>query len=148
MISTKRLPTSGLAHRLTISCSTPQSSGNSERITLPPSATTKSATFPNAGFAEIPEKPSDAPHSIPMVSLERGDGSREISFAFCRDSKVCRMACPSISRSDLCFCCSNTSIGLSNAGFLFPISSSRIDTWACWQPRLRMVAPATFGLFR
>ena len=44
---------------------------NSERMTCPPIPTSKSATFLIVGLAEIPEKPSEAPHSVPMQSLER-----------------------------------------------------------------------------
>ena len=43
-------------------------------MTRPPIPTSKSATRPIVGLAEIPEKPSEAPHSVPMQSLERGAG--------------------------------------------------------------------------
>ncbi len=41
-----------------------------------------------AGLAEIPENPSDPPHSRPMVSLLRGAGSRVCLFASMRAIKV------------------------------------------------------------
>ena len=64
---------SSLIHRSTSSCSTPLNSGNSERIAPPPSLISLSVVAPKVGFAEIPENPSDPPHSNPMVSLERGN---------------------------------------------------------------------------
>jgi len=47
-------------------------SGNSERMVIPPSVTTKSETYPSTGLAEIPEKPSEPPHSNPRINLLKG----------------------------------------------------------------------------
>jgi len=55
--------------------------GNSERIVRPPSVVDKSARWPIAGFAEIPEKPSEPPHLRPTVSEESGAGVLESLFA-------------------------------------------------------------------
>src|SRR6266567_3794914 len=60
------------------SCSTPHNSGNSERIVLPPRAASKSAVRPIAGFAEMPEKPSDPPHFSPTLNAESGAGERRL----------------------------------------------------------------------
>src|ERR1700751_5663368 len=68
----KRPATSLLVLRFTNSCSTPHSSGNSERIVRPPRAARISDVWPMAGFAEIPEKPSDPPHFSQMHKPERG----------------------------------------------------------------------------
>ncbi len=106
----------------------------------------RSATCPMQGLAEIPENPSDAPHSIPRHNFERGAGVRPVLLISAKFSNVCRIAFSSISRSDGYFCCSNTKNGLSKFAHLLEISSSIMETCACWQPRLRMVMPATFGL--
>ena len=58
------------------SCSTPHNSGNSAIITVPPNPTTRSAVCPMAGFADIPEKPSDPPHFTPTRSADKGAGLR------------------------------------------------------------------------
>ena len=58
------------------SCSTPQSSGNSAIITVPPNPTTKSAVCPMAGLAEIPENPSEPPHLTPTRKADKGAGLR------------------------------------------------------------------------
>src|SRR5680860_601336 len=70
------------AQRFTSSCSTPHSSGNSERIGEPPRADSRSEAYPREGFAEIPEKPSEPPHSRPSFILDSGAGSLFISLAF------------------------------------------------------------------
>ncbi len=57
-------------------CSTPHSSGNSDKIPRPPSAASKSAVCPIAGFAEIPENPSDPPHFSPTTNFDSGAGFR------------------------------------------------------------------------
>ncbi|MNS56805.1 hypothetical protein D3C72_896770 [compost metagenome] len=86
--SKKRFPSLSSIQRFTNSCSTPHNSGNSERIVVPPKATKWSDNTPNVGFAEIPEKPSDPPHSKPILSLDNGAGCLLISFAFLIASKV------------------------------------------------------------
>src|ERR1700757_2056769 len=67
-----RSPTSLLRPRLINSCSTPHSSGNSDRIVRAPKAANKSELCPIAGFAEIPENPSDPPHFNPRHNLDGG----------------------------------------------------------------------------
>ena len=63
--------TSSLTQRLISSCSTPQSSGNSERIAVPPSAMRRSAAWPIAGFAERPENPSEPPRLETKIELRQ-----------------------------------------------------------------------------
>ena len=128
MISINRLPISLDSHRFTISCSTPHNSGNSDSITRPPKPTVRSATCPIHGFAEIPENPSEAPHSIPRHNLERGAAVRPVLLISAKFSNVCRIAFSSISRSDGYFCCSNTKNGLSKFAHLLEISSSIMET--------------------
>ena len=65
-----------LVQREISSCSTPFSSGNSDSTALPPRATNMSEACPRAGLAEMPEKPSEPPHSRPSINLLRGAGSR------------------------------------------------------------------------
>src|SRR5688500_14382136 len=69
-------PASSCSHLLINSCSTPHNSGNSDNMLLPPSATNKSDACPIAGFAEIPEKPSEPPHFNPTTNLLKGAGFR------------------------------------------------------------------------
>jgi len=47
-----------------------------------------SETNPNVGFAEIPEKPSDPPHSSPIVSLLKGAGDLLILLTFINPTNV------------------------------------------------------------
>src|SRR5680860_1467514 len=70
------------AQRFTSSCSTPHSSGNSERIGEPPRADSRSEAYPREGFAEIPEKPSEPPHSRPSFILESCGDSLCIAVGF------------------------------------------------------------------
>src|SRR5579859_2752480 len=141
----KRLPTSSRVLRFTSSCSTPHNSGNSASIPLPPRAAITSATWPIAGLAEMPENPSDPPHFNPTDKAESGAGVRSNLLASTKPKKVWRMACDSISNSVPLCCCSKISNGLLKLGSRFFSSSCKIGTWACWQPRLRIVAPATLG---
>ena len=57
-------------------CSAPQNSGTSVIKTVPPERISMSAARPSEGFAEIPEKPSDPPHSNPIHNLLSGAGIR------------------------------------------------------------------------
>src|SRR5438876_159957 len=88
MSSMKRSPTSPLIARLMSSCSTPHSSGNSERIVRAPNATSRSEVCPIAGFADKPENPSEPPHFRPTHRCERSAGSRCVLSAFTRPSNV------------------------------------------------------------
>src|SRR4030095_13807732 len=72
----KRSPVSLFVLRSIKDCSTPHSSGNSERIVRPPNTVTKSETCPTAGFAEMPENPSEPPHLSPTHRLDNGVGAR------------------------------------------------------------------------
>ena len=65
-----RTASSSLTHRLTSSCSTPHSSGNSERIGDPPTAARISEAYPNAGFAdEVFGTSAAAPHAGAVAAL-------------------------------------------------------------------------------
>ena len=115
-------------HRSTSSCSTPLNSGNSERIALPPSATNLSIVAPRVGLAEIPEKPSEPPHSSPIVSFDKGVFSLFISFAFLipfRESFIIFLIKSSLFPI---FCWSNTNRGLSKSGFIDLRSSKNNST--------------------
>ena len=56
---------------------------------------------PITGFAEMPEKPSEPPHSTPITSSDSGTGCRLISFACCRDIRVWRIMASSMSTGSL-----------------------------------------------
>ena len=144
----KRWASSGVTQRRQRSCSAPQSSGNSLRTLAPPEAHSKSERRPTTGLALMPEKPSLPPHFTPMVRSEMGQGSRSNRFASATPAKVARIAFWSMSLSECAFCCSKMASGLSKRGFCSAISRSRTLIWACWHPRLKIVAPATLGLFK
>src|SRR5688572_5387051 len=81
----------GVVQRSQRDCSTPQSSGNSERTGAPPRAARRSAVWPMAGLAEMPEKPSEPPHSTPTMRSEMGQAWRVWSLAWATVVKVVRM---------------------------------------------------------
>ena len=56
--------------------SAPNISGTSVRIVEPPMAMSRSEKAPTAGFAVMPDRPSEPPHFIPMTSSEAGISSR------------------------------------------------------------------------
>ena len=87
-------------------CSTPFNSGNSASTVVPPSATNKSEAYPKDGFAEIPENPSEPPHSKPTINLLSEVGVRLILFASIKPIKVCFTASSIKFCSLLLFCCS------------------------------------------
>src|SRR5690606_17249332 len=95
------------------SCSTPHNSGNSESITEPPKLTSISDKYPNAGFAEIPEKPSEPPHSKPMHNLSNPASLRSNLLASTKPVKVDLIAFCINSCSVPSNCCSKTKSGLS-----------------------------------
>ena len=95
-----------LLHLFINSFSTPFNSGNSDKIVLPPRATIISETNPRVGLADIPENPSDPPHSRPITSLFNGLGSRFISLILIIPTKVFLTASAINSFSDLLCCCS------------------------------------------
>src|SRR6478609_2185065 len=86
--SKKRFPSLSSIQRFTNSCSTPHNSGNSERIVVPPKATNLSDNTPNVGLAEIPENPSEPPHSRPIFSFDNGVGVLSVLLASLMAAKV------------------------------------------------------------
>ena len=111
-------PFSSSIHLFTNSCSTPHSSGNSDKIAVPFKAANKSETAPKVGFADIPEKPSEPPHSKPIFNFDKDAGLRSIVFAFFIPSNDSFTIADSISSTFPIFCCSNIRIGLFEFGFI------------------------------
>ena len=62
-----------------------------------------SETNPKTGLAEIPEKPSEPPHSNPKVSLLMDAGLRLILFASIRPTNVFLIHSAKYSSSELLF---------------------------------------------
>ena len=86
---------------------------------------------PIAGFAEMPEKPSDPPHFSPTHKFDSGAGVRLALFASTSPKKVCRMVSSIIADSEPLFCCSKMNKGFSKFGDRFRISFLRISICAC-----------------
>ena len=83
IVSSSFLLTPSFSHRAARIRSAPIISGVSERITVPPSLTTRSLQHPTTGFAARPEVGSEPPHSVPKISSETGASSslrRSASF--------------------------------------------------------------------
>ena len=118
-------------HRLINSCSTPLSSGNSDKIVVPPSPTIKSETYPKVGFAEIPEKPSEPPHSKPIINLLNEAGFRTILLASINPINVFLTAAAKNSFSELLCCCSRMYTGFLLVGDIVFKAVSKILAWAC-----------------
>src|SRR5260370_11920110 len=97
-----------LTQRLMSSCSTPHSSGNSDRIPFPPSAATRSAACPIAGFAEILENPSEPPHLSPRQSCDRGSGPPSLLSASPKPFHASPLPPPTLPPSHPLFSSSNT----------------------------------------
>ena len=114
---------------------------------MPPSAATISETCPMAGFAESPEKPSDPPHCRPSVSFESGAGCRVNLVRLHHPQKRFRgwpcSASPLRKRSSAA---QKSRHGFLKFGSRRLISSSSMGTCACWQPRLRTVAPGNIRM--
>lgn len=102
----------------TNSCSTPHSSGNSDRMAVPFKAANKSETAPKVGLADIPEKPSDPPHSKPTRSLDNGAGLRSALLAFLMASKDSLTMADNISSTVPICCCSKIRTGLFRLGLM------------------------------
>src|SRR5260370_27896215 len=96
----KRSETLALAQRLMSSCSTPHSSGNSERIPLPPSVARRSATWPMAGIAENPENPSETPQFSPKQLCDKEADRLVALFASARPRHVPQNCLASTTASD------------------------------------------------
>src|SRR5690606_12621398 len=103
-------------HLFTNSCSTPHSSGNSDKMAVPPKAAKISDTAPKVGLAEIPEKPSEPPHSKPTLKLDKGAGFRSILLAFLMASKDSFTIADNISSTVPICCCSKIRTGLFRLG--------------------------------
>ena len=129
------------------SCSTPHNSGNSAIMTVPPSPTSKSAVWPMAGFAEIPENPSDPPHFTPKRNADNGAGLRSILLISIKPSNVLITTSFNNFSTPLpsSCCCSKMYIGLLKLGSFSLNFDLKTAIWECWQPKLKIVTPATFG---
>ena len=68
----------------------------SPRTAVPPLATTRSAAYPSAGLAVIPEFPSDPPHSSARQSLLAGCSVRRQASATGRMSATARVTASTV----------------------------------------------------
>src|SRR5258708_36130086 len=97
------------------------------------------------GLAEIPENSYDPPHFKPTHKCESAAGARVALLASIKPKNVFRTASESMANSEPLCCCSRMIRGLLNAGLRLWICWRKVAICADWQPRLRTVAPATFG---
>ena len=100
-------------------------------MVVPPSPTNKSETYPKVGFAEIPEKPSEPPHSKPITNLHSEAGFRTILLASINPINVFLTAAAKNSFSELLCCCSKMNTGFLLLGDILFNADSKILACAC-----------------
>ena len=135
-------PTSGVMARRVSMNSTPWISGVSLRMAVPPWRTRMSMAAPRPGLAVMPEKPSEPPHSSPILRWLALTVVRRASLAMGSISSMARMPASIVARVPPTSC---ITIVRSSLPSFSPCESTSESTWLRSHPRPTMSTPARLG---